>query len=91
MALGVTSQITEVGDVVRIAVAPVFLLSGVGITDDFVGGSFCRPSGALFLLILTYPGLTSGTTSCRRSGAGVGWRLAARFDRRVRIKSSDLP
>jgi hypothetical protein len=51
-------------------------LSSVGITDDFVGGSFCRPSGTLFLLILTYPGLTSGTTSCRRSGAGVGWRLA---------------
>ena len=42
MALGVTSQITEVGDVVRIAVAPVFLLSGVGITLTLMTSRLAR-------------------------------------------------
>ncbi|MGA2564080.1 MAG: DUF2721 domain-containing protein [Steroidobacteraceae bacterium] len=42
MALGVSSQITEVGDVVRIAVAPVFLLSGVGITLTLMTSRLAR-------------------------------------------------
>ena len=42
MASDVAAQIAEVGDVVRLAVAPVFLLSGVGITLTLMTGRLAR-------------------------------------------------
>ncbi len=42
MAADVAAQIAEVGDVVRLAVAPVFLLSGVGVTLSLMAGRLAR-------------------------------------------------
>jgi hypothetical protein len=42
MASDIAAQITEVGEVVRLAVAPVFLLSGVGITLTLMANRLAR-------------------------------------------------
>jgi hypothetical protein len=42
MAAELGLQITEVGDVVRLAVAPVFLLSGVGVTLTLLASRLAR-------------------------------------------------
>jgi len=42
MASDVAAQIAEVGEVVRLAVAPVFLLSGVGITLTLLANRLAR-------------------------------------------------
>ena len=42
MAIELGPQIAEVGEVVRLAVAPVFLLSGVGVTLTLLAGRLAR-------------------------------------------------
>jgi len=46
MAVELGPQIADVGEVVRLAVAPVFLLSGVGVTLTLLVGRLALSSGA---------------------------------------------